>query len=827
MTQSEVDRFQETASSILAKLSPEFDLPVDERWLASIKGKAPTHSTALRVGIARTLAFMGNIGERAKNVANIADLPHLVLRRALEENEGWQIWATLGNDLPTLAEAAPEVLLSAVARHLAAPSSIFSELFAQEGGRWFSGAPHTGLLWALERLAWAPEHFTRVAIILARLALIDPGGTTANRPARSLAEMFVPGLRMSGTLDAQRLETLETLLNRYPDAGWRALANAYPYTTTIVSDRKPPSWIPLEQAEPMKPTPAEYYGFIAELARLLLDYAGGDAGRWADVVGIISTLHSELRRKATDLMTQRIAVLQSDPGATALRAKLRMELHRHRSHPDAQLALPADDLETLAGIYRQLTPDDPAKAYGWLFDAWPYLPEGTDYEHETDSAKIDAARHAAISAAYASGGSAAIVSIAKSAQQPWHVGRIWATSVGTDSALELATAHASSGSWQLKEMADGALRAMYQQSGWSALDDAIRRLKAAGAPPQAVALVHLAAPATPDTWRRLAREGSEVERCYWEQINPYWALRGDADGIRYAAERLLAVHRAPAVAECIAYEPIHHEIVIQTLEQLPEDLAAGTASNEVIYAIVKLLAMLDESTAVGDDTIARLELPFLPVLRYNGRVNLAIYRVISNDPGLFADLIAQAYRRQDGQMDAGYNAQATWISGEILTQIIIGEGEIPGKTPEGSIDYELLAAWVNEARRLCDDRGLATKGDSFIGHLLAKSPKGADGAWPCEPVRELLDVLSGTTDSRDIDNGFVNGAHNLRGITTRAMLAGGGQERALEADYQRQASAMSSKWPHTATLLRRIADSYQRGAQWHDQRADEMDEFGV
>ena len=58
------------------------------------------------------------------------------------------------------------------------------------------------------------------------------------------------------------------------------------------------------------------------------------------------------------------------------------------------------------------------------------------------------------------------------------------------------------------------------------------------------------------------------------------------------------------------------------------------------------------------------------------------------------------------------------------------------------------------------------------------------------------------------------------------MFAGGDQEHALADKYQEQASMMAPKWPHTATLLRRIADGYKREAQWYDHESDELDQFG-
>ena len=309
------------------------------------------------------------------------------------------------------------------------------------------------------------------------------------------------------------------------------------------------------------------------------------------------------------------------------------------------------------------------------------------------------------------------------------------------------------------------------------MDGVLEQARASDATHEALADIFLAAPTDRETWLRLYDEMSEVQRCYWELMHPWLVSREDEADVAFVALKLLEVQRSPAVAEWTSYQSVHHEIVIRTLEQLPVDLAAKATqeyrSNRLIHGITNLLEKLDESETVDDSTIAHLELPFISALSHDLRPNLAFHREISRDPALFADLIASMYRRNDGQTDVAVNEHAAQVAGSILVPIIMGQGIVPGRAENGEVVYEALTAWVNEARRLCAERGRGEVGDNFIGNLLAKAPVGDEGIWPCEPVRELLEQ----SDSQYMGNGFAVGSHNLRGVTSRGVFDGGTQAR--------------------------------------------------
>ena len=521
LTSSDVQRFERVADDVLGEVSPEFELPIEQRYMANVHGKVLSHSGTLREGMARSLSLMGTHADRVKNAEGASFVPARVVSHALSGRKGWQAWATLSGSLTELAEAAPEALLDAVERDLAADPSPFEGLFAQEGDGLFGGTPHTGLLWALETLAWSQDFFARVAKILARLAEIDPGGKVSNRPAESLRNLFLPWKRFSEASDEHRLQTLEMLLDAVPRAGWQLLVGAYPTSEGFVVDRRPPSLRSWAQNGSPRPTVEECHKFVGQMAKMLFNGVGTEADRWADLIEIISRFSPEDRKQTIDLLSQQAEALRQHPAVHGLWTRLRGVLHHHRSYPDAAWAMDAKDLAALEAVYQELTPADPVAAHARLFDNWPDLPEGEPHEYEEANERIAEARRTAVRAAYESGGVSAILDIAEAAEEPYEVGVAVALGIDLGLALDLALKHLGSTAPKLRSMAYGGLRALFSRCGWKTLAEVIIRAKASGSTPQVLADIYLVAPAVRETWQRLDDESQEVGTAYWKSIR--WA----------------------------------------------------------------------------------------------------------------------------------------------------------------------------------------------------------------------------------------------------------------------------------------------------------------
>jgi hypothetical protein len=161
----------------------------------------------LRSGLAESLALLGSYPKALSSCSlHKPEAIAVLCVREVLDNAGWIIWATLNDVLPLLAEANPNEFLDAVEGTLNnKEGETFRSVFALEGSGIGGWNYMTGLLWALETLAWHPDYLARVTVLLGELAELDPGGNWANRPISSLTTIFLPWLpQTTATIEKRR-----------------------------------------------------------------------------------------------------------------------------------------------------------------------------------------------------------------------------------------------------------------------------------------------------------------------------------------------------------------------------------------------------------------------------------------------------------------------------------------------------------------------------------------------------------------------------------------------------------------------------------------------
>ena len=290
----DLKHFKKMAVRILEEKDPQFELPKGERYAASIHGKSLLHSRSLREGIAESLSLLGARGNALAHTSHgqAEGTAKLVVERLLQQ-ASWVSWASLNNEMPLFAEAAPDEFLDAVEAAVANPStSPFLDLFQQEGTGGVGGWNYiTGVLWALETLAWHPDYLGRVTLLLGDLASIDPGGSWANRPRNSLTDIFLPWLSQTLADLPTRRNALESLLREHPDVAWKLLLSLLPSSHGSTSGTRKPVWrsfIPPGWKETV--THSQYWAQVQVYGEMCTRAAAFDLNKLVDLIDHLAEL---------------------------------------------------------------------------------------------------------------------------------------------------------------------------------------------------------------------------------------------------------------------------------------------------------------------------------------------------------------------------------------------------------------------------------------------------------------------------------------------------------------------------------------------------------
>ena len=419
-----LDRVRDVAVSVLSERDPQFELSTDERYAANIYGKTRSHSDLLRHGLAETLALLGSHPKALTSCSfGKAEATAVLAVREILEATDWMLWASLNDLLPLLAEAVPGEFLDAVEKALASDPCPFDMVFSQEGSGITGRNYMTGLLWALETLAWDAEHLIRVVVIMGELAARDPGGNWSNRPANSLATILLPWLPQTSAPLSKRKTAIATLLNESPDVAWKLLLDLLPSSHQISSGSRKPAWremIPHDWSKGV--TNQEYWDQVSAYAELAISAAKKDVSKLADLIDHLNDLPPSARDQLLTELRSDTVVSMSEADRLPLWTELADLVLKHRKFADANWAMDPEIVNEIAAVAEKLAPTAPMYRYQRLFserDLDLYEEKGN---YEEQQRNLEERRQKAVIEVLAAGGIEAVLEFTKLVESPWRVG---------------------------------------------------------------------------------------------------------------------------------------------------------------------------------------------------------------------------------------------------------------------------------------------------------------------------------------------------------------------------------------------------------------------
>jgi hypothetical protein len=827
LTSSDFDNFKNVSLKVLKEIDPSLELEPEKRWMASVYGKISKYSKELREGIAQTLVLIAVFGDKVNSGRGL-DLPcnsqtwvdNLVWE--ILNNADWKLWYSLSDILPLIAEASPSSFLNAVENSLSQNPPPIMGMFSETEDTFTSHSAHPHLLWALEGLAWDPNLLGRVTLILGKLARMDPGGKSANRPINSLKSIFLLWLPQTFANLEQRLKTLDLLIDKEPKIAWDLLINLLPRAHDIGSFNPKPRWRQFSEKVENMVTTKEYLEGILDR---VLENIGTNGGRWCEVMECFSNLPSQHREKVLKKLSESINSINE--GKLELWNKLREILSRHRSFPDAEWELSERELVEIEKLYNKLEPEDTIMRFQWLFDDWwPELPEGIverDYKNLEEITKQK--RKDAIQFIKNGLGINGLIKLATQTKNPQFVGTALAEFSLADKEEEFLFSLLDSDDQKKILFIQAYIWQKSYKNGEVYIEKVVNEALCKKWSSERIVNLFLALPQKRKVWDILKNFDVQIQQRYWEKVNPSLFDSSPEDKL-YALEQLVAVKRyfiALKTATMFKKE-IPPKFIAELLKKAALEKSIDNFNIISSWDIEELFKILDQSKEVDNDEIAQLEWLYLPILASVGscRPPKMLHQGLSNKPEFFAEVIKYVYKPKNEDIDEEEEELPKELKekrAHYAYKLLNTWKTVPGSDDSGRIDYQKLESWIDKARKLCRETDRLEICDNHIGQVLAHAMPDKDGNWPPEEVCRIIDK----TESKELEAGFMIGIYNKRGVVTKSINEGGQQERSLAEQYKKYSERISIQYPKTSAILKKVAEDYENEARREDKEAKKRD----
>ena len=766
--------------------------------------KVPKYSNELQKGLTETLALLGtnpgaltnfspqHQGWKPKDTANLAV-------QEILENMDWKLWGGLANLLPILAEATPRKFLDAVENALGQSPCPFDELFSQEGNL-------TGLLWALETLAWDAEYLVRVCVILGELAARDPGGNGANRPADSLTEIILPWHPQTIAPIEKRVVAVKTLMNEVPDVAWELLINLLPNQYQLSSDTCKPAWqntIPDDWEA--RATSKDYSEQVTAYAEMAVSMASNDIDKLAQLIGILDNLPQPSLDKLLEYLSSEEICNKRENQRLKLWSRLTELASNYRRFSNKEPALIDKIVSKVEDVAAKLAPENPFYLYLILFSSHAFdLYE----ESETGEKRLNQDCQQAIKEILADGGMDMVLQFAESVESPWNVGRSLGAIAQAETDKCILPALLETENTKLSLLTSAYISCRQYLNGWKWVDGFDTSNWSATQIGQFLSYL----PITKETWHRATDWLGKSEKEYWSRMsaNPY---QTDGD-LGFAIDKLIAYDR-PYTAIRYLCQMKHNKQPLDKTRSVKALIAAISSQEppqEISeHNIIEIIKILQDDPDTDPDDLSEIEWAYMDLLNgyyHRDASPKTLENRLASDPEFFCEVIRLRYpQKKEMESPKEFSEREKTIADNAYK--LLDKWRIPpGTQSDDQFLPEQFEKWLTQTKDACDESGHLDVALMYIGKVLIHAPPDPEGLWIHRTVASVLDAK----DAEKMRDSFWVGILNSRGV--HVIDPTGKPERELAEEYNQKAEKVENAGYHRfAVTLRKLAEGYEREAK--------------
>lgn len=792
--------------------------PTEElRWMYEFN-KEKIYSSWSREGLLQSLILIAIYGNSLK-LSELGDSQNWVDRLIyrLFDHADEKLWISLDREMPLIAEASPERFLDVLGKALKTDPSPVIALFGEEEGLLHKTSHHTGMLWALESLAWLPEYLNESSVILATLSRLDPGGQLSNRPFNSLVEIFKYWHHQTLASLSERMAALQVILNKEPEIGRRLLLSLLPDSHGVAHPTHKMRWRVFDRNFNITYTYQQMWETTDFAVHKLIEIFDGQDVHLAGLLESSVDLSPENRKNILKLAVSWAKKLRDNTLKSW--AVVRGILSRHRSYPDTEWALGDGVLEEYQVVYDMLTPEDTLSQLSWMFNDWPDFPEGSPFDNKIEeivlSKRTDAAK-----TIYSKYGLSAIIALSAEVKEPWSLGSSFAfvlTKIKEVKTLLSGIDENQSG--QLLFIGNFfALHSKDKDVKW------VRNIWTFLVKSQFSELMRtkFLTSLTPSMalWKFIEGLQDNIKTNYWLEMRPWFFGQSNDDKL-WVLEKLINHRRFFTAINQMA---LFVENVPSGLLMLVLESAATIQASEkgrFDFHVEKLLEKVAGRDDISRAQKIKLEWLYLPVLAGNRtRVEpINLHQELEKNPAFFVEVLTLLYKpktRQIQELADTENREMIISRASHARKLLDSFNRIPGASADNNeVDENVLHSWISTVQKLAVEADRLEVADMQIGMLLAKYPEKND-QWPPEAICSVIDQI----DSEVLNRNFITQVSNNHGSSTRSPFEGGTVERRLAERFNGYADNFKGKYRKLSKLFRDLAAQFLHRAKREDEEAE-------
>ncbi|MDE2827467.1 MAG: helix-turn-helix domain-containing protein [Bacteroidota bacterium] len=786
-------------------------------------GKMGDLSVTLKGGIRDTLIFiavhgkdlfLGRLGVNLEH--QISDLVKRKLTPLTEE-----VLKFYNHGLPDFAEAAPRVFLKILQEDLRQQESVLRRLLQPFSSNMFSSPPRTGILWALERLAWRQDHFAAVVSILAELSRTKIEDNWVNMPIKSLAAIFHSWLPQTSVSVEDRITALKSLCRSHPEIGWQICIRQIDYRNDIGEFSNRPRWHPVQNISPVSRN--EHWEFERAAQDILLHWPNHNEQTLKDLLLAILRVDADGQTQILDCIEKWKLIESSNDARAVIREKIGDILCKVDGPPPW---LHSQAFRRAQDLFEKLLPDNPFERYALLFqypkDYFPIAKAKDPTLTRTNwFRQAPLVQKKVITEIWSSEGITGILKLLSKKTTGYTIGILAATQITTPQQAE-DTVHACLLTETIsREKIDEFLRGFFTSLDGNMCTEAVSSVLKKG---------------TDEDIKRILRYVSfSVQMCQLfdqmsEHVRDQWWKEANIPLQEYSefeasvlVDNLLRVGRGWHAFSALCAD--YYQVGTSHLKRLLRDLSERVLFHfdfpeDALYYMPIALESLGRRPDVSVGEVASLEFACARLFHRQECKVPNLEKQFEESPSTFIDYLSLVSKRSIEVPDSvGWHASDDNQKGALISSaftLFRMLDRLPGQNDQGEVNPDVLIRWVSEVRDLATQYACVELCDDVLGQWLSKTPaKGKEVQWPSRAICEVLESIH--TD--EIGTGFRIGLLNARGGTVRLPYEGGGQERSLVDRYRHWAKAYRIEFPFVSEILIDIAERYEGESTWEDQRA--------